>query len=46
MHKKGEFDMTYIDEVEDLAAESTSVLFDFPEVAMESGKGADPTKTH
>lgn len=35
--------MTYIDEVEDLAAESASILFDFPEVAMEK---ADPTKFH
>lgn len=30
-------------DVEDLAMESAGILFDYPEVAMEWGKGADPT---
>ena len=42
------FDIDHIrmEDVEDDALESAEILFDFPEVAMEWGKGADPTKTH
>lgn len=34
-----------LENVEEAAFESASILFDYPEVAMEWGKGADPTKT-
>ena len=34
-----------IDHIEQEAMESAEILFDYPEVAMEWGRGADPTKT-